>query len=148
MSADFAPESPLSREKVLFAIFNLLFEIRPTIRFFKTFQRRSHCHCATVVYFTLLPVSDHLLSHLNVSSLPFLLLNNNYSTKDQHEFPPFSISFSHSGSVRSSFGIRRIVIPRLHKNQNAWTSPVPIPTKIRPRGLMARKTRAQHKVIL
>ena len=58
------------------------------------------------------------------------------------------ISFSHSGSVRSSFGIRRIVIPRLHKNQNAWTSPVPIPTKIRQRGLMARKTRAQHKVIL
>ena len=145
MSPDFAPESPLSREKILFAIFNLLFEIPPSSGFIQTFQRRSHCNCAAVVYFTLLLVSDHLLPHLNVSSLPFLLLNNNHSTS----FLP-CLLFSHSGSVRGSFGIRRIVIRRPHKNQNARTSPVPRPTETGPRGLLfdhafARKTRAQHK---
>ena len=61
------------------------------------------------------------------------------------------VSFSYSGSVRSPFGIRRIVIPRPHKNQNARTSPVLRPTETRPRGLLidqaiARKTRVQHKV--
>ena len=61
------------------------------------------------------------------------------------------VSFSHSGRIRSPFGIRRIVIPRPRKNQNARTSPVPIPTETRPRGLLidqaiARKTREQHKV--
>ena len=34
-----------------------------------------------------------------------------------------------SESVRSSFGIRRIVIPRPHKNQNARTSSVHRPTR-------------------
>ena len=46
------------------------------------------------------------------------------------------VSFSHSGRVRSPFGIRRIAIPRPHKNQNARTSPVPRPTETRPRGLL------------
>ena len=128
MSADFAPESPLSREKIMFAIFNLLFEIRPTIRFFQTFQRRSHCHCATVVYFTLLPVSDHLLPHLNVSSLPFLLLNNNHSTKDQHEFPPL-FPFP----IRGAFGVRSESVGSLYpdstKTRTRGRVPYPYPQK-------------------
>ena len=37
MSPDFAPESPLSREKILFAIFNLLLEIPPS-DLFKRFK--------------------------------------------------------------------------------------------------------------
>ena len=91
----------------------------PTIRFIRTFQRRSHCHCTTVVYFTLLPVSDHLLPHLNVSSLSFQLLNNNHSTKDQHEFPPLSFF-----PIQGAFGVR----------SESVGSSYPDPTKIRTRG--------------
>ena len=127
------------------------FVSNPTIRFIQTFQRRSHCHCATVIYFRLLPVSDHLLPHLNVSSLPFLLLNNNHSTKDQHEFPPLS-----PFPIRGAFGVRSesvgSSVPRPHNNQNARSSPVPRPTETRsdraPFQAIARKTRTQHKVKL
>ena len=147
MFPDFAPESLLSREKILFAIFNFLFAISSS-DLFKRFKGEANCHYATVVYFKLLPASDHLNPQLNVSSLPFLVLNSNHSTKDQHEFPPLS-----PFPIRSPFGIRRIVIPRPHKNQNVRTSPVPRPTETRPRGLLidraiALKTRAQHKVNL
>ena len=85
----------------------------------QTFERRSHCHCATVVYFTLLPVNDHLLPHLNVSSLPFLVLNNIHCTKDQHEFPPLS-----PFPIRGTFGVR----------SESVGSSYPDPTKTRTRG--------------
>ena len=78
MSLNFAPESPLSRRFKGEAI--------------ATVQPLS---------ISLLPVSDHLLLYLNVSSLPFLLLSNNHSTKDQHEFPPLS-----PFPIRGAFGVR------------------------------------------
>ena len=118
----------------------------------QTFERRSHCHCATVVYITLLPVNDHLLPHLNavITSVPSAEQQSLYERSAQVSS---LLSFSHSGNVRSPFGIRRIVIPRPHKNQNARTSPVPRPTETRPRGLLvdqaiAHKKRAEHKVNL
>ena len=128
MSPDFAPESPPSPEKNSVCYFQS-FVWNPTIRSIQTFQRQSHCHCATVVYFILLPVSDHLLPHLNmssatvvyftllpvsdhllphliVSSLPFLVLNNNHSTKDQQSFLPCLLFpfGERSESVRNTSG--------------------------------------------
>ena len=103
-----------SRYWILFAIFNLLFEIPPS-DLFKRFKGEA----IATVYFTLLPVSDHLLPHLNVSSLPFLLLHNNHSTKDQPEFPPLS-----SFPIRGAFGVR----------SESVGSSYPDPTKTRTRG--------------
>ena len=145
MSSDFAPESPLSREKILFAIFNFLFQIPPS-DLFKRFKGEA---IATVQP---LSISDYfLIPHLNVSSLPFLLLNNNHSTKDQHEFPPLS-----PFPIRGAFGVRSesvgSSVPRPNKNQNACSSPVPRPTETRsdraPFQAIARKTKTQHKVKL
>ena len=124
MFPNFAPESPLSREKFLSAIFNLLFEIPPSDLF---------KNCATVVYFILPPACQRSLTSVSFYvTFPFLVLNNNHSTKDPPGFLP--CLFSHSVCVRSPFGIRRIIIPRPHKNQNALTTLVPSPTKTRPRG--------------
>ena len=58
------------------------------------------------------------------------------------------VSFSHSGSVRSSFGIRRIVIPRPYENQNARASPAPRPTDTRPRGLLVDQSTTEGKFIV
>ena len=89
ISPDFAPESPLSWKKIPFAIFNLLFEILPS-GLFKRFKDEA---IATVQP---LSISHYfleaiiLLPHSYVSSFLFLVLNNNHSTKDQHELPPLS----------------------------------------------------------
>ena len=82
MFPNFAPESPLSREKFLSAIFNLLFEIPPSDLF---------KNCATVVYFILPPACERSLTSVSfyVTSFPFLVLNNNHSTKDPPGFLPY-----------------------------------------------------------